>query len=43
LGFLRFSGVYMSIASNISVAFFSECNTFATPTASTYSKVEAVN
>ena len=33
LGFLRFSGVYMSIASNISTAFYSDCNTFATPAA----------
>ena len=31
-GFLHFSGVYMSIASNISMAFFFDCNTFVTPT-----------
>jgi hypothetical protein len=30
-GFLRFSGLKMSIESNISTAFFSDRNTFATP------------
>ena len=30
-GFLHFSGVEMSIVSNISIAYFSDCNTFATP------------
>jgi len=34
-GFLHFSGGWMSIVSNISIAFFSDCNTFATPTDST--------
>ena len=30
-GFLHFLGVSMSIVSNISTAFYSDCNTFATP------------
>jgi hypothetical protein len=30
----------VSIASNISIAFFSDCNTFATPTDSTCSSIE---
>ena len=33
----------MSIASNISMAFFSDCNTFATPTDSICAKVESFN
>jgi len=33
----------MSIVSNISTAFFSDCNTFATPTDSSYTKVESFN
>ena len=32
----------MSIASNISITFFSDCNTFATPADSTCAKVESL-
>jgi hypothetical protein len=38
---MHFSGVKISIASNISTAFFSDCNTFATPTDSTYLMMES--
>ena len=40
-GFLQFSGVYMSIGSNISTVFFSDCNTFATPADSTCLKIQS--
>jgi len=30
-GFLHFLGVQMSIVSNISITFYSDCHTFATP------------
>jgi len=33
----------MSIVSNISTAFFSDCNTFATPTDPSYTKVVSFN
>ena len=42
-GFLHLLAVSMSIVSNISTAFFFDCNTFATPTDSTDAIVESLN
>ena len=42
-GFSHVSGVYMSIASNISIKFCSDCNTLATHAGPIYAKVESFN